>query len=137
MKITNREIKSYEINGKNYEFICESWETYNSWGHEVELFRDSWSRATERRRYYNRTWERFKYQSCMLGAIDNAISGVVERAFNEYKYKNNLSRFRKGEKEKVMADIMVNNEEYKELKKLYDYIDNVATGYTIGTVVIE
>ena len=133
MKITNREMKIYNINGVEYEFVCESWETYRSWGHYVTLYRNSFNLAEEKRVYLNRTWEHYRYQSCMSGAVSNAMEGLIDREFADYKFRNGISRFRKGEKEKVLENIKTENERYIEYKKLYDYISNYS-GMRTGVI---
>lgn len=76
----------YEVEGVKYNFLCRTWETSQSWGHEVELKEGYRTIATARCRYYNRTWEKFTFQSCMIKAIDEAIkSGADEAKMNELR----------------------------------------------------
>lgn len=52
-------IYNKEINGVKFTFVCESWRTCNSWGHEVTLYKnDTFKVGRAKIRYYNRTWER-------------------------------------------------------------------------------
>lgn len=96
------------INGTSFSFINESWSTSNSWGHETHLFMGSGRFNSEisknKVRYYNRTWERFTYETCMLGAISNAIDSRLTDLISDYKYINKIDRFKKGEKAIVLAD---------------------------------
>lgn len=112
------EIKKYQIGNDNYEFVCEGWSNSRAWGHEVHLFRNGWEIAENRIRYYNRTWENYRFQSCMLGAIDNVMSDIVRRTIDNYKYKNNIVRFKKGEKQTITENVEKENEEYKSLIEL-------------------
>lgn len=123
------EIKKYEVNGVMFEFVCEYWETRYSWGHEVHVFRNDIEIASNKVRYYNRTWEYFRYQTCMLGAINNAMSVRINTELENYKYKHNLSRFRKGEKDVVLEDIKKNNADYLELAELYSVVKNPEHNY--------
>ena len=116
------EIKKYEIGNVNYEFVCEGWSNSRGWGHEVHLFRDGWEIAENRIRYYNRTWENYRFQSCMLGAIDSAMTDIVERTIENYKRKNNVERFKKGEKQTVIENMEKENEDYKSLVELRDKV---------------
>lgn len=116
------EIKKYEINGVQFEFVCEYWETYRSWGHEVHLFRNNYEIGSNRVRYYNRTWENYRYQTCMLGAISNVMSDIIADEIEKYKNENKISRFKKGEKQKVIDDVESNNEDYKNLVELRDKV---------------
>lgn len=76
----------YEVDGVKYNFLCRTWETSQSWGHEVELKEGYRTIAIARCRYYNRTWEMFAFQTCMIKAIDEAIkSGADEAKMNELR----------------------------------------------------
>lgn len=116
------EIKKYEIGNDNYEFVCEGWSTSRAWGHEVHLFKNGYEIAENRIRYYNRTWENYRFQSCMLGAIDNVMNDIIEVAIGNYKYKNDIARFKKGEKQTVIENVEKENEEYKSLIELRDKV---------------
>ena len=116
------EIKKYEVNGKEFEFVCDSWETSRAWGHEVHLFYNNNEIVSNRVRYYNRTWECFRYQTCMLGAISKRKDEILEMHLDNYKYKNNISRFKKGEKEKEIEKYTTENEMYIALSELYDMV---------------
>lgn len=117
-------MKIYNINGVEYEFVCESWETYRSWGHYVTLYRNSFNLAENKCTYINRTWEYYRYQTCMSGAVSVAMAELIDRELENYKYEKGITRFRKGEKEKVLENIKTENERYIEYKKLYDYISS-------------
>lgn len=68
-------IYNKKINGVKFTFVCESWKTRSSWGHEVTLYKnDTVQVGRVRIRYYNRTWECYQYQS----AIQNVIYNVIE-----------------------------------------------------------
>lgn len=98
------EIRRKNINGNNWELVNEYWETYNSWGHKTTIIRNGYDFGTHKVRYYNRTWESYTYQTCMLGAIETIKEDELQRFINDYKYKNNITRFRKNEKQKVIED---------------------------------
>lgn len=69
-------IYNKEINGVKFTLVCESWNTRNSWGHEVTLYKnDTFKVGRAKIRYYNRTWESYQYQS----AIKNVIIDVLEK----------------------------------------------------------
>ena len=69
-------IYNKEINGVKFTLVCESWNTRNSWGHEVTLYKnDTLKVGRVKIRYYNRTWESYQYQS----AIKSVIIGVLEK----------------------------------------------------------
>lgn len=69
-------IYNKEINGVKFTLVCESWNTRNSWGHEVTLYKNETFKVGRAKiRYYNRTWESYQYQS----AIKNVIIDVLEK----------------------------------------------------------
>ncbi len=80
------------INGVKFTFVCESWKTRNSWGHEVSLYKnDTFKIAQVKIRYYNRTWECYQYQSAIKNVILNAAekrkSSCKKDFFSIYNYK--------------------------------------------------
>lgn len=69
-------IYTKEINGVKFVLVCESWNTRNSWGHKVTLYKnDNVIIGRTKIRYYNRTWESYQFQS----AIKNVIYDVLEK----------------------------------------------------------
>lgn len=69
------------INGVKFTFVCESWRTRNSWGHEVTLYKnDTFEVGRAKIRYYNRTWECYQYQSAIKSVIYNAIEDIKAAA---------------------------------------------------------
>ena len=74
-------IYNKEINGVKFTFVCESWNTRNSWGHEVTLYKnDTFKVGRAKIRYYNRTWECYQYQSAIKSVIFNAIEEIKAAA---------------------------------------------------------
>lgn len=60
---------------KPLQFVCESYETRNSWGHKGKvLYNNKDIGITYKIRYYNRTWESYRYQSLLLHLIRLAMS---------------------------------------------------------------
>ena len=69
------------INGVKFTFVCESWKTRNSCGHEVTLYKnDTFKVGWAKVRNYNRTWERYQYQSAIKSVIHNAIEDIKAAA---------------------------------------------------------
>lgn len=63
-------------NGKKYAFRCWSYKTRNSWGHwcevlDVDNYYNTICKC--RVRYYNRTWEAYKFQSVAVQAVEKAF----------------------------------------------------------------
>ena len=62
---------SLEISGEVYS-------TSQAWGHEVRAFYNGQEIAKHRVRYYNRTWERYQFESAFLG-----LMGKLDQASQE------------------------------------------------------
>lgn len=111
------EIKKYQI-GKNYfEFVCETWENSRAWGHKVNLFKNGYQISEAKITYINRTWENYRYQSCMLKAISQVMDKLIEDIKIDYKNNNNISRLTKKHKENI-EKMLENNEDMQILKEL-------------------
>lgn len=94
---------SVKINNNTYELLCETWETYRAWGHRVILLRNDVELNERKIRYYNRTWECYRYQTCMSACILDYREKELQFFLDRYKFDNNISRFKKGEKVKAIA----------------------------------
>lgn len=80
-KNTYTMIYKKEINGVKFTFVCESWKTRKSWGHQVTLYKnDTFKVGRVKIRYYNRAWESFLYQSAIKSVIYNAIEEIKAAA---------------------------------------------------------
>ena len=111
------EIKKYQI-GKNYfEFVCETWENSRTWGHKVNLFKNGTEISKAKKTYINRTWEAYRYQSCMLKAIYMLTDEIKENVTSKYKSENNIARLTKKHKENI-DKMLENNEDMQILNEL-------------------
>lgn len=60
---------------KPLQFVCEYYETRNSWGHKGKILYNGHDiNITGKIRYYNRTWECYTYQSLLLQLIKQAMT---------------------------------------------------------------
>lgn len=98
------EVLEKVINGNKYKLVNEYWETSRSWGHKTTVIRNGYDYDGYKVRYYNRTWESYKFQTCMLGAVRTIREDELKRYINNYKYRNDITRFKRGEKEKVIKE---------------------------------
>ena len=62
------------INDNEYTFVNKTWENSNGWGHETTLFKRHYEIGHNKVRYYNRTWESYRYRTCMSGCVYELIS---------------------------------------------------------------
>lgn len=108
--------------GKEYNIVNEYWETSYAWGHKSTLLAP-YEVATNKVRYYNRTWEYYTYQSCMLGLIDRKIEKDQNLYITRYKEKNDILRFKKGQKDEVLKE-WEDTEYAKDLMEIRTRIKN-------------
>jgi hypothetical protein len=110
--------------GKNtYEFMNESWSNSRAWGHRSILFKNGYQIGENRVRYINRTWESYTFQSCMSGLVYSLNELAKEGYINTYKSKNNIARFKKGQKEQVIKEYEETEQakEYAQIRKALQY----------------
>lgn len=86
---------------KEYSIACEYWETSRAWGHRAILMYNGHDVLETKIRYYNRTWEMYRYQSCMQKLLSMYHDEKLEDFIEIYKDDNGVTRFKKGEKDAV------------------------------------
>lgn len=99
-------------------FINDTWETSNAWGHKSVLWIDGVEIATNKVRYYNRTWEAYQYQSCMCGIIYSLMDKISNEYIEHYKKINNIKRLSKNKREQAV-EISHNDKKYKLYQAIY------------------
>lgn len=86
-------IKERKIGKDKFYLVARSWSNSRGWGHECDLY---WGADCivqhSRIKYYNRTWERWQYQSVMIQCLEDYIQKKTEWHMNYYKDKNNIKR---------------------------------------------
>lgn len=114
------------VNGKKgnkIELVNESWSTSRSWGHKTNVIVNDYDYGTYKVRYYNRTWEDYTFQSCMLDAVRKIIEDNITRYLKNYKYTNNITRFKKGQREELIAKYKENNDLMLDLEQTLQAIN--------------
>lgn len=119
---------------EDYTFVCNYWETSRAWGHEVHLIKGLHEVSKARVRYYNRTWEKYTFQSAMFEAVENYKRDEQERYLNNYKYKHGLKYwdtdtheevdkpFGRGEKKQAIEEFE-KSDTMAEIKKLNEFVE--------------
>ena len=87
---------------KDYSIICEYWETSQAWGHRAILMYKGMRIQEAKIRYYNRTWEVYRFQSVMRKVVNAYKEDKLQEYIDDYKGDCNITRFKKGEKENVI-----------------------------------
>ena len=91
-------------NGREYNIVNETWETSRAWGHKSTLVAPWGEVESHKVRYYNRTWERYTYESCMSGLIDTILENNQKSYITQYKEKNDITRLTSLQKDMIKAE---------------------------------
>ena len=89
------ELVKKNINGTEYTFANTTWSNSSGWGHETTLFKNNVEMNSRKVRYYNRTWECYEYQSCMLGCVSELIEQLLDELKNKFKEEKQITRLTK------------------------------------------
>ena len=103
---------------KSYSIVCEYWETSQAWGHRARLMYNGNEILKTSIRYYNRTWEVYRFQSVMQRLVSLYHDKKMEDCIKAYKELNGISRFKKGEKESVIKQLEKNDSIFKRIKMM-------------------
>lgn len=107
--------------GNEYNIVNEYWETSNSWGHKSTLIAPWGEVESHKVRYYNRTWESYTYQTCMLGLLDTILENNLKSYIAQIKEVRGITRLLKGTREEIENDW--NKKEYiQDLKEIQERI---------------
>lgn len=104
------------IKFNDWEFVNHYWETSRAWGHECHLLKNGIEMSMARARHYNRTWEKYTYQSVMHSAVYNAHKEQLDRYIEAYKANNGIERFKAGQRKQLEEQFDKENPIYNELE---------------------
>ena len=90
--------------GREYNIVNEYWETSRAWGHKSTLIAPWGEVESHKVRYYNRTWERYTYESCMSGLIETILEDNLKSYITQYKEKNDITRLTSLQKDMIKAE---------------------------------
>lgn len=94
-----------------YELQCEflshgvRGEYGRTWGHRVKLYKDGTEVAKAVIPYYNRTWERYEYESAMREVLYKYKQKLVKQACEWERSRNESGRLTRGFKKTYSAMI--------------------------------
>lgn len=111
---------------KPIQFVCDYYETRNSWGHIGRvLYNNQDINITDRIRYYNRTWEQYQYQSLLKNLIIKTMTYLFDNKI-DFRYVYPLTKECKRDMNKLTKkDFLtkyknITSKEYTEIKKFYN-----------------
>ena len=109
--------------GNEYNIVNEYWETSRAWGHKSTLVAQ-WGEIESRKvRYYNRTWESYKYQTCMSGLLDSILENDFKNYITREKENNGIARLTK-EKKAELEQKWSDNSYIQDLMEIKERISN-------------
>lgn len=112
----------YEGNLEDYvsewTFVNEIWETSRAWGHRSVLMHNGVQYAENKVRYYNRTWEEYRYKSCMSDCVYKLLKERYNALLEMYKFKNDVVRLSQKKREDFENTMLAEDLMYQEYKKL-------------------
>ena len=74
---------SAKVNGKEIEFRCYTTDTRNGFCHTAHYVGWDYDLTDTKASYYNRTWERFKYESVLKRAIEKLPTDVRQQVYDQ------------------------------------------------------
>ena len=112
--------KLADVNGTEIVFVNNSRSTRHGFAHDTTMFMNNLEIVSNTCYYLNRTWESYRYQTVMLGAVQKLIDGrrwSLLRSFKDEFGVNRMTPARKEQFEKwIIADARL--QEYHLIKKL-------------------
>ena len=111
-------IYNKEVYGDKFTLKCESWNTRNSWGHEVTLYHNGTKIGRVKVRYYNRTWESYQYQNAIKSVIFNAMEQIKWVQKKMFLIVNNYKIMTK-KREGAFLEFLKRDYVYNQYNRLY------------------
>lgn len=97
-------IRNYSYGFSHEVTVYYSFPVFNKAGHNEY-----------RTTYYNRTWECYRFQSCITGSINNVIYAIKEEIKDKIKAKNNWKKLTE-DRRKVVDEAVEQDEVLKMLE---------------------
>ena len=86
-----------------FKIVAYTYETSSSWGHKAELIRNNdYTLNTYKITYYNRTWEKYEYQSVIKSVLNDYIDYLIKDYINDYKTQNSITRLKSQQREELI-----------------------------------
>lgn len=79
------QIRKFEIDGKEVEFVNTSRDTRNGFAHDTTFFINGCQYGEATCHYINRTWERYAFQTVMRQAVHIEMEKRIDWVRNKFK----------------------------------------------------
>ena len=82
--------------------VAHTYENSHNWGHKATLLHNGTHELnTYKITYYNRTWEKYQYQSVIKSVLNDYIDYLIKDYINDYKTQNNITRLKSQQREEL------------------------------------
>ena len=82
------ELKKFEINGKEVQFVNSWRKTRNGFAHDSTMFIDGCKYGVATCTYWNRTWEAYPYQTVMYRVASNEYQHRADQLRHRFMTEN-------------------------------------------------
>ena len=108
------------VDGNEYMFINRFRGNRSGFVHETELFKNDRLIGSNKVQYYNRTWERYTYQTVMKGCVQKLMDEYENAHDTAWKLEHNVKRLTEAKRKEMDEHFFKNAPaEYGELLELY------------------
>ena len=118
-----------KINGVEYAIIADFQDSRNGFNHIAKIYMNHDLIGYYKAHYINRTWERFRYESAIKGAIYDALNDAEERR-KEAARRENGGRLKRGQGDQIAEE--VRSSEYG--KNLLALLEAVNTAHSVENI---
>lgn len=116
-----------KIGNAKFEFLVNSRGNRSGFVHECELYMNGEQISRHKCQYYNRTWERYRFQTVMLGAVDRVIEQTAERIREAEKDRRGWRKLTQQRRNEI-GQIIAQNSAYKILRALREDVSAARWG---------
>lgn len=117
------EIRKIRVNGKEFEFVNTSRNTRSGFAHDTTLLINGYEEINHTCHYLNRTWECYRFQTVMLGAIRDLIDCRELYLTKNFKTEKGYTKLTANRKEELKPFLENDSllKEYKAVKDCLNY----------------
>ena len=109
-------------NGNEVSFINESRDTRNGFMHACSLIVNGNEVSCGKCYYLNRTWEVYRYQSCMRVAVQNHLDALISTLTQTFKEQNGYKIITSNRKQ-ALKEVLDSNIDVMSYRQLLNAVD--------------
>ena len=113
------EIRKFEVNGRQVEFVNQSRSTRSGFAHDTTMFINGCNYAEATCHYLNRTWESYTYQTVMRKAVYEEREAYTERLKDKFKAERGYNKLT-AKRQEEFTEFIKDNEQIQFYDALLD-----------------